>query len=110
MLPVVVVHGGAGFIPKEKAEVSIAGVQEATRKGYAVLKSGGSAMDAVVEAVTILENNPIYNAGRGSVLNLKGEVEMDALVMDGSTLACGAVSAVKRVANPVRLARLVMDK
>ncbi|XP_060728585.1 isoaspartyl peptidase/L-asparaginase [Tachysurus vachellii] len=110
MLPVVVVHGGAGLVPKERAEVSVDGVKEASRKGYAVLKSGGSAMDAVVEAVTVLENNPIYNAGRGSVLNLKGEVEMDALVMDGSTLACGAVSAVKRVANPVRLARLVMDK
>ncbi|XP_026992046.1 isoaspartyl peptidase/L-asparaginase isoform X2 [Tachysurus fulvidraco] len=67
-------------------------------------------MDAVVEAVTSLENNPAFNAGRGSVLNLKGEIEMDALVMDGSTLACGAVSAVKRVANPVCLARLVMDK
>ncbi|XP_060782015.1 isoaspartyl peptidase/L-asparaginase isoform X2 [Neoarius graeffei] len=67
-------------------------------------------MDAVVEVVTVLENNPLYNAGRGSVLNLKGEVEMDALVMDGQTLACGAVSAVRRLANPVQLARLIMDK
>ncbi|XP_076831408.1 isoaspartyl peptidase/L-asparaginase isoform X2 [Brachyhypopomus gauderio] len=67
-------------------------------------------MDAVVEAVTILENNPAYNAGRGSVLNVKGEVEMDALVMDGRTLGSGAVSAVRRVANPIQLARLVMEK
>ncbi|MCJ8730520.1 hypothetical protein PDJAM_G00185490 [Pangasius djambal] len=110
MLPVVVVHGGAGHVPKERVEMSTAGTREAARKGYAILKSGGSAMDAVVETVAILENNPAFNAGRGSVLNLKGEVEMDALVMDGRTLACGAVSAVRRVANPIHLARLVMDK
>ncbi|KAB5581667.1 hypothetical protein PHYPO_G00178390 [Pangasianodon hypophthalmus] len=110
MLPVVVVHGGAGHVPKERAELSIAGMQEAARLGYAILKSGGTAMDAVVETVAMLENNPAFNAGRGSVLNLKGEVEMDALVMDGRTLACGAVSAVRRVANPIHLARLVMDK
>ncbi|KAF5910123.1 isoaspartyl peptidase/L-asparaginase [Clarias magur] len=103
-------HGGAGYIPKEQAESASVGVREATRKGYAILKSGGSAVDAVVEAVTILENNPNFNAGRGSVLNIKGEVEMDALVMDGCTLACGAVAAVKKVANPIQLARLVMDK
>ncbi|XP_058241710.1 isoaspartyl peptidase/L-asparaginase [Hemibagrus wyckioides] len=110
MLPVVVVHGGAGHTPKGRAELSTAGVREATKKGYAILKSGGSAMDAVVETVAILENNPVYNAGRGSVLTVKGEVQMDALVMDGRTLACGAVSAVRRVANPIHLARLVMDK
>lgn len=110
MLPVVVVHGGAGHIPKDRAELSCAGVREAARGGYAVFKNGGSAMDAVVEAVTIMENNPAYNAGRGSVLNVKGGVEMDALVMDGRTLASGAVSAVRRVANPIQLARMVMEK
>lgn len=67
-------------------------------------------MDAVVEAVTQLENNPAFNAGCGSVLNVKGEVEMDAIVMDGKTLGSGAVSAVRNIANPVYLARLVMDK
>ncbi|XP_072534213.1 isoaspartyl peptidase/L-asparaginase [Salminus brasiliensis] len=110
MLPVVVCHGGAGYIPKDRVEISCAGVHEAARAGYAIFKSGGSAMDAVVEAVTIMENNPAFNAGRGSVLNVKGEVEMDALVMDGRTLASGAVSAVKRVANPTQLARMVMEK
>lgn len=110
MLPVVVVHGGAGYVLKQRFEVSTAGVKEAARKGYAILKSGGSALDAVVETVAILENNPTYNAGRGSMLNAKGEVEMDALVMDGRTLACGAVSAVRRLANPIHLARLVMEK
>ncbi|KAK7148541.1 hypothetical protein R3I93_012773 [Phoxinus phoxinus] len=110
MLPVVVVHGGAGHIPKERAELSTIGVKEAARTGYAILQKGGSAMDAVVEAVTSMENNPRFNAGRGSVLNMKGEIEMDAIVMDGKSLASGAVSAVRSVANPVQLARLVMEK
>ncbi|KAF7659095.1 hypothetical protein LDENG_00003410 [Lucifuga dentata] len=110
MLPVVVVHGGAGHIPKERAVISSSGVCVAARGGYAILQRGGSAMDAVVEAVTQLENNPSFNAGCGSVLNVKGEVEMDAMVMDGKTLASGAVSAVRNIANPIQLARLVMDK
>lgn len=63
MLPVVVVHGGAGHIPKERAELSTIGVKEAARAGYVVLQKGGSAMDAVVEAVTLMENNPRFNAG-----------------------------------------------
>ncbi|KAJ8248073.1 hypothetical protein GJAV_G00237960 [Gymnothorax javanicus] len=110
MLPVLVAHGGAGFVPNDRAESSRAGLRVAVRAGYAVLQNGGSAMDAVVETVTLLENNPVYNAGRGSVLTEDGNVEMDALVMDGRTLDSGAVSAVKRIANPVQLARLVMEK
>ncbi|XP_074531974.1 isoaspartyl peptidase/L-asparaginase isoform X2 [Halichoeres trimaculatus] len=110
MLPVVVVHGGAGHIPKERSETSTSGVCAAARAGYVVLKGGGSSMDTVVEAVTQLENNPTFNAGCGSVLNVKGEVEMDAFVMEGKTLATGAVSAVRNIANPIQLARLVMDK
>ncbi|KAM7385076.1 hypothetical protein PAMP_001174 [Pampus punctatissimus] len=110
MLPVVVVHGGAGHIPEERAETSTSGVCSAARAGYAVLRGGGSSMDAVVEAVTQLENNPSFNAGCGSVLNVKGEVEMDAIVMEGKTLASGAVCAVRNIANPIQLARLVMDR
>ncbi|XP_039995745.1 isoaspartyl peptidase/L-asparaginase [Xiphias gladius] len=110
MLPVVVVHGGAGHIPKERSEKSTAGVCSAARAGYTILQAGGSSMDAVVEAVSQLENNPFFNAGCGSVLNVKGEVEMDAIVMDGKTLGSGAVSAVRNIANPIQLARLVMDK
>uniref|UniRef100_A0A3B5B3B5 Isoaspartyl peptidase/L-asparaginase n=1 Tax=Stegastes partitus TaxID=144197 RepID=A0A3B5B3B5_9TELE len=110
MLPVVVVHGGAGHIPKERSEKSTEGVCSAVRAGYVVLKRGGSSMDAVVEAVTHLENNPAFNAGCGSVLNVKGEVEMDAIVMEGKTLGSGAVSAVRNIANPIQLTRLVMDK
>ncbi|KAM7408150.1 hypothetical protein PAMA_002032 [Pampus argenteus] len=110
MLPVLVVHGGAGHIPKERAEMSTSGVCSAARAGYAVLRGGGSSMDAVVEAVTQLENNPCFNAGCGSVLNVKGEVEMDAIVMEGKTLASGAVCAVRNIANPIQLARMVMDR
>ncbi|XP_028845288.1 isoaspartyl peptidase/L-asparaginase-like [Denticeps clupeoides] len=112
MLPVVAVHGGAGTIPKEKErEMAVcAGMRDAARASYGVLKAGGSAVDAVVEAVRLLEDNPLFNAGRGSVLTVNGGVEMDAIVMDGRTLASGAVAAVKRVANPVKVARLVMDK
>ncbi|XP_038593213.1 isoaspartyl peptidase/L-asparaginase [Micropterus salmoides] len=110
MLPVLVVHGGAGHIPKERSEKSTSGVCSAARAGYVILQGGGSSMDAVVEAVTQLENNPAFNAGCGSVLNIKGEVEMDAIVMDGKTLGSGAVSAVRNIANPIQLARLVMDK
>ncbi|KAM4591316.1 isoaspartyl peptidase/L-asparaginase isoform 1-T2 [Odontesthes bonariensis] len=110
MFPVVVVHGGAGHIPKERSEKSTSGVCSAARSGYLVLRGGGSSMDAVVEAVIQLENNPSFNAGCGSVLNISGEVEMDAIVMDGKTLASGAVSAVRNIANPIQLARLVMEK
>lgn len=110
MLPVVVVHGGSGYIPKERSEMSTSGVCSAVRAGYKVLQGGGSSMDAVVEAVTHLENNPYFNAGCGSVLTVSGEVEMDALVMDGKTLGSGAVSCVRNIANPTQLARLVMDK
>ncbi|XP_049926918.1 isoaspartyl peptidase/L-asparaginase [Epinephelus moara] len=110
MIPVVVVHGGAGHVPRERSEKSLEGVCSAARAGYTILRGGGSSMDAVVETVTQLENNPAFNAGCGSVLTNKGDVEMDAIVMDGKTLSSGAVSAVRNIANPVQLARLVMDK
>ncbi|XP_068424371.1 isoaspartyl peptidase/L-asparaginase [Clinocottus analis] len=110
MFPVVVVHGGASMVPSERSDNFTLGVCSAARAGYAVLRGGGSSMDAVVEAVSQLENDPTFNAGCGSVLNIKGEVEMDAIVMDGKTLASGAVSAVRNIANPVQLAKLVMDK
>nr|XP_020472688.1 isoaspartyl peptidase/L-asparaginase [Monopterus albus]XP_020472689.1 isoaspartyl peptidase/L-asparaginase [Monopterus albus]XP_020472690.1 isoaspartyl peptidase/L-asparaginase [Monopterus albus] len=110
MLPVVVVHGGAGIVPRERSEKSTSGVCSAARAAYAILQGGGSSMDAVVEAVIQLEKNPTFNAGCGSVLNAKGDVEMDALVMDGKTLSSGAVSAVRYIANPIQLARLVMEE
>uniref|UniRef100_A0A8C8RV16 Isoaspartyl peptidase/L-asparaginase n=1 Tax=Pelusios castaneus TaxID=367368 RepID=A0A8C8RV16_9SAUR len=110
MKPVIVVHGGAGRIFKDREEGSRSGVTRAALKGYNILKQGGSALDAVEEAVTLMEDDPHFNAGCGSVLNEKGEVEMDAIIMDGKNLASGAVSAVKCIANPIKLARLVMEK
>ncbi|XP_075354299.1 isoaspartyl peptidase/L-asparaginase isoform X2 [Mycteria americana] len=110
MKPVIVVHGGAGRIFKEREEGSRAGVVRAALQGYGILKQGGSALDAVEEAVRSMEDDPHFNAGHGSVLNEKGEVEMDAIIMDGKNLDSGAVSAVKCIANPIKLARLVMEK
>ncbi|XP_053830550.1 isoaspartyl peptidase/L-asparaginase isoform X2 [Vidua macroura] len=110
MKPVIVVHGGAGRIFKEREEGCRAGVVRAALRGYAVLRQGGSAVDAVEEAVRSMEDDPHFNAGCGSVLNEKGEVEMDAIIMDGKNLDSGAVSAVKCIANPIKLARLVMEK
>ncbi|NXH45547.1 ASGL1 asparaginase, partial [Dicaeum eximium] len=110
MKPVIVVHGGAGRIFKEREEGCRAGVVRAALRGYRVLKQGGSAVDAVEEAVRSMEDDPHFNAGCGSVLNEKGEVEMDAIIMDGKNLDSGAVSAVKCIANPIKLARLVMEK
>ncbi|KAM4771057.1 isoaspartyl peptidase/L-asparaginase [Rhinophrynus dorsalis] len=110
MKPVIVVHGGAGKIVKENDEAYRSGVKQAALKGYDILKQGGSALSAVEEAVVVLEDNPTFNAGKGSVLNEEGEVEMDAIIMDGRNLASGAVSAVRCIANPIKLARLVMEK
>ncbi|XP_069091805.1 isoaspartyl peptidase/L-asparaginase isoform X1 [Pleurodeles waltl] len=110
MKPVIVIHGGAGSISTEREPGCRAGVKQAALKGYSILKQGGSALDAVEEAVVVMEDNPHFNAGCGSVLNEKGEVEMDAIVMDGKDLASGAVSAVRCIANPIKLARLVMEK
>ncbi|XP_041106030.1 isoaspartyl peptidase/L-asparaginase isoform X2 [Polyodon spathula] len=110
MLPVIVVHGGAGLVGAERLEGSCRGVQEAALAAYRILQQGGSALDAVEEAVVKMEDNPMYNAGCGSVLNELGEVEMDAIIMDGKTLASGAVSAVRGIANPIKLSRLVMEK
>lgn len=70
MLPVIVVHGGAGSVPKDTADISCVGVRDTVRAGYAILQAGGSAMDAVVETVTLLENNPVYNAGTVLIFNL----------------------------------------
>ncbi|XP_073482865.1 isoaspartyl peptidase/L-asparaginase [Aquarana catesbeiana] len=110
MKPVIIVHGGAGTIVQEYAEEYRSGVKRAALRGYDILRQGGDAVTAVEEAVVVLEDNPIYNAGHGSVLNEEGEVEMDAIIMDGKDLSSGGVSAVRCIANPIKLARLVMEK
>ena len=108
-----VVHGGAGpdseYI-KNNIEAYKQGLQDAVNAGYTVLEDGGSAMDAVEAAVNYLEDNPLFNAGRGSALNEKAEVEMDASIMDGKTMKSGGVAIVKNIKNPVTLARAIMEK
>jgi beta-aspartyl-peptidase (threonine type) len=109
----IAVHGGAGpdsaYIKKNK-EGYTQGLEEAVRTGYKILEEGGSALDAVEAAVKYLEDNPLFNAGRGSVLNENAEVEMEASIMDGKNKSCGAVAIVRHVKNPVTLARAVMEK
>jgi L-asparaginase / beta-aspartyl-peptidase len=109
----IAVHGGAGTIPKEnmppEREQQYRGALElAVRRGHAVLKEGGSALDAVEAAVTIMEDVPYFNAGRGAVFTADGEHELDASIMDGRTLGAGAVAGVQNVKNPIVLARRVM--
>ncbi|XP_036116963.1 isoaspartyl peptidase/L-asparaginase-like [Molossus molossus] len=111
MNPVVLVHGGASSeIPQDLEERLRQGVVRAATAGYKVLKEGGRALDAVEAAVTILEDDPEFNAGHGAVLNAEGTVEMDASIMDGRDLSSGAVCAARCIANPIQLARLVMEK
>src|SRR3954454_24058681 len=99
----IVVHGGAGRAAPEDREPRRAGVVRATDAGWQVLAAGGTALDAVVAAVVVLEDDPHFNAGLGSVLTTSGTVEMDASVMTGHDLAAGAVGALAGVPNPVLL-------
>jgi len=110
--PSIVVHGGAGSwrVDASTKESIDRTLLAAVRHGYEVLIAGGSAVEAVVESVKVLEDSGILNAGTGSVLNALGEVEMDAGVMDGKTLRAGAVAAVKYPKNPIELAKIVMEK
>ncbi|XP_076049406.1 isoaspartyl peptidase/L-asparaginase [Oratosquilla oratoria] len=108
--PVVVVHGGAWAIPEKLWKRSIAGVKAAAIQGYQVLENGGSVVDAVEAGLVSLEDCPVFDAGTGSVLTYDGQVEMDAIVMEGDTMKAGAVGAVKNLRNPVKLARLVMER
>ncbi len=106
----IVVHGGAGAREHETAAARAAALEAAAEAGFAILTAGGSAVDAVVAAVVLLEDDPLFNAGYGSVLTEDGTVEMDASIMAGADLRAGAVAAVRGVANPIRLARAVMDE
>jgi beta-aspartyl-peptidase (threonine type) len=108
-VPALIVHGGAGADPLDGRDELRAGVREAVLAGWQVLVQDGTALDAVERAVRALEDHPRFNAGHGSVLTATGTVEMDASIMEGDRLACGAVAAVSRVANPITLARRVLD-
>ncbi len=105
----IVVHGGAGFWRRD-IRTALEGVRNAASSGSRILADGGSAVDAVEAAVSVMEDNPIFNAGKGSSLTFSGTVEMDAAIMDGTNLAAGAVALVHNIKNPVRLARLVMEE
>jgi beta-aspartyl-peptidase (threonine type) len=104
-----IVHGGAWNIPDDEVAEHQAGCRAALELGWQVLCQGGSALAAVEAAVRALEDAPIFDAGIGSVLNRDGEVELDAAMMDGASLRSGAVAAVRRVKNPITLARRVME-
>ncbi len=108
-VPVIIVHGGAGADPAEGRDELRAGIRAAAQAGWTRLSEGESAVDAVEAAVRALEDHPRFNAGRGSVLTIAGTVEVDASIMEGNRLRCGAVGAVSRIANPVTLARRVME-
>jgi len=108
-VPTIIVHGGAGADPSEGRDELRQGVRTATVAGWRVLSEGGAALDAVESAVRTLEDHPRFNAGRGSVLTRDGTVEMDASIMEGDRLQCGAVAAVPRIANPITLARRVLE-
>jgi hypothetical protein len=111
----IAIHGGAGTMPRADMSADAerryrAGLKEAIDAGFAELAAGGTSMDAVTRAVVLLEDNPLFNAGKGAVFTLDGRNELDASIMDGSTLKAGAVCGVTRIRNPVQLARAVMEK
>jgi beta-aspartyl-peptidase (threonine type) len=106
----IVVHGGCKEIPASQAKANRDGCEAATRAGMSWLAGGGSAVDAVEAAIRVLENDPAFNAGRGSVLNADGEMELDAGLMEGSHLDLGAVAAIKQVRNPIRVARALLQE
>lgn len=105
----IIVHGGATTIPPNNAVAYRDGCAAAAAAGSDILRAGGSAVAAAKLAVAMLEDNPIFNAGQGSVTNAAGEVEMDAGIMDGATLAIGAVAAVRRIANPISAAAAMLN-
>jgi beta-aspartyl-peptidase (threonine type) len=107
---VIAIHGGAGVMRRDKpGPANRAGLERALDAGYEILRTGRSAIEAVTAAVLVLEDDPLFNAGRGGSLNSDGDVEMDASIMEGAKLRAGAVAAVRRIRNPVLAARAVME-
>jgi beta-aspartyl-peptidase (threonine type) len=107
--PVLVVHGGAWAIPDDMVEAHLNGVRNAAAAGWRVLERGGPALDAVEEAIVVMEDDETFDAGRGSFLNRDGKVQLDAFIMDGATLRGGGVGCVERLRNPVRAARKILS-
>jgi beta-aspartyl-peptidase (threonine type) len=105
----IIVHGGAWNVPTDLFEQCRKGAKRAVERGWAALQSGQSAIEACQEAVIELEEDPVFDAGIGSHLNRDGNAQLDAILMDGRSLKSGAVAAVERIRNPIRLARLVLE-
>lgn len=109
-----VIHGGAGTILKENMtpeleEAYTAQLEEALRVGYGILESGGTSLDAITETIKILEDSPLFNAGKGAVFTNEGKNELDASIMDGQTMMAGAVASITTIKNPILAARAVME-
>eukprot|EP00871_Galdieria_phlegrea_P005260 jgi/Galph1/5735/GphlegSOOS_G4389.1 len=109
-VPCIVVHGGAWKVPQEHTQQTVSSVEKAANVGYQLLQNGANSVEAVESAVKLLEDDPFFDAGQGSCLCDNGNIEMDAFIMEGQQLGCGAVACVSRVKNPISLARLVMEK
>lgn len=108
--PIIVVHGGAWEIPGTITQDAVRGVRDALGAGWAVLERGGSAVEAIEAAIVVLEDDETYDSGTGSHLDQDGQVTLDAMIMDGGTLAAGSVMAMTSVRNPIRVARAVMER
>jgi beta-aspartyl-peptidase (threonine type) len=111
----IAIHGGAGTMPRAEITPELeaqyrADLAQALDTGYRVLEGGGTGQDAAIAAVRVLEDSPLFNAGKGAVFNRDGEVELDAAVMDGASRRAGSVAGLKHIRNPIELARLVMEK
>jgi beta-aspartyl-peptidase (threonine type) len=107
--PIIIVHGGAGDWPSDLHKRGLNGVLKAADRGFRILSIGGSALDAVQVAIVSLEDDPVFNAGRGSTLNLRGEIETDAAIMDGKTLRGAGVALLRDIKNPIKAARIVFE-
>src|SRR6478735_11189825 len=110
-----VIHGGAGVITRgsmspEKEKAYKAKLEEVVLAGYKALQSGKSSLDAVEIAIRMMEDSPLFNAGKGAVFNHEGKNELDSSIMDGKTLMAGAVAGVHHVKNPISLARAIMER
>jgi beta-aspartyl-peptidase (threonine type) len=108
--PVLLIHGGAWAMPDDAVAAHEDGIANALAAGYSLLEQGATAVDAVEAAVAVMEDDETFDAGRGSFLTQDGRVQMDALLMNGENLRTGGVACVERLRNPIRAARLVLDK
>ena len=109
MKPALIVHGGAWNIPDEAVDACTSGCHDALTAGWSILRRGGSALDAIEAAIVVLEDDPVFDAGYGSHLNLDGHVECDAIVMNGATLHAGAAATLQRIKNPIQVARKILE-